>query len=142
MIMKTTKSPRMHWLSPTLMLSSLVLGLLLSVGHHLFYQSLDGQHTTKTSHSFFGSSYSNQQLNIAVGTTFAFLVRSALVLSVSTAFCQAFWKEVQRLSLDNSVTTIDRIDTIYAAPTNIVAFFTASAWIHYPALFLTALIIW
>lgn len=32
-----------HWLSPTLMIGTFLAGVLLAVGHHLYYQSLRGQ---------------------------------------------------------------------------------------------------
>lgn len=47
-IIATQESPEIvrhciHWLSPTWMIVTFFAGLLLSVGHHLYYHSLDGQ---------------------------------------------------------------------------------------------------
>lgn len=35
--------PYIYWSSPALMTGAFVVGVLFAVGHHLFYQSLDGQ---------------------------------------------------------------------------------------------------
>lgn len=60
-----------------------VAGLAFALGHHAFYDSLDGQPVAD--HLF------NQQINLAVGQAFAFLVRASLVISVGASYWQVFW---------------------------------------------------
>ncbi|KAH0337701.1 hypothetical protein KCU81_g7992, partial [Aureobasidium melanogenum] len=87
------------------MVAAFLVGCMLSLGHHLFYSSLAGTNTpTGYYHAIAGNKISKQELNTAIGTTFAFLVKAMLALAVSTAYVQAFWhsakasKRGQRLS--------------------------------------------
>jgi hypothetical protein len=61
---------------PLTMIGLPILGVLLAAGHHLFYSSLND---TETPNNF------KQQLNIAYGTAFAFLAKSALIAAVASA---------------------------------------------------------
>jgi len=39
----TADESHIHWLYPTLMTVSLLMGLLLAIGHHVYYRWLDGR---------------------------------------------------------------------------------------------------
>jgi hypothetical protein len=52
------------------MVTSLFLGILLTLGHHLFYNSLDGKLVGASDHVIRG--VTRQQLNFTLGTLFAF----------------------------------------------------------------------
>ena len=73
----------MHWKAPTTMLATFAIGVAFAIGHHFFYQSLDG--TPLDSATF------DQQINTAVGTAFAFLVCSFLSVAIGVAFVQVLW---------------------------------------------------
>jgi hypothetical protein len=82
---------KFHWVAPTAMVSAFLVGCMLSFGHHLFYTKLAGTITpTGRYNTFAGNQISKQELNTAVGTAFAFLVKAMLALAVSTAYVQAF----------------------------------------------------
>lgn len=108
------------------MLGSLITGILFAIGHHCFYQNLDG---TVASESFILGSISYQQANIAIGTALAFIVKSFLVLAVVTAFIQVFWKassEGQRVSAN----TIRQLDVVYSVLNNVFALAHVKIWLN------------
>jgi hypothetical protein len=131
-----------HWLAPCLMLGSFAAGVGCAAAHHFFYDSLIGQHAETEGHSLLGTRYSGQQLNIAIGTALAFLVKTFLVLSVSTAFCQVFWRTMKARSHDGRPPRLGDVDTIFASATSIVAFLDVRVWLRYPYLILLALLVW
>lgn len=76
-----------HWRTPTVIISTFIAGLVFAISHHLFYNHLDGQ-PVGNDHLF------NQQINLAVGQAFAFLVRASLVIAVGASYWQVFWVTV------------------------------------------------
>lgn len=122
---------------------SFLFGLLLALGHHLFYQSLNNQPTTQTNdYRFFGTHLQGQQLNIAIGTAFAFVIKATLVLAVSIAYYQIIWKYMKEKSEDNEAPTLGRLDVAFSGLNDIISLFTAPVWFHYPLLFLMATTAW
>ncbi|KAK4565307.1 hypothetical protein LTR86_003924 [Recurvomyces mirabilis] len=100
---------RLHWMAPTGMVLGLAVGILLAAGHHLFYASLSGTEApTGTLFSVIGADVSRQQLNTAVGTAFAFLVKSALMITVSIAFAQAFWRAIRTSKRGPTLGSLDK----------------------------------
>lgn len=137
-----SKQSHIHWQAPFLILGFLVTGVLLSVGHHLFYLSLDGSVVSAHGFKLFGSNHSQQQLDLAIGTTFSFLVRACFALSVSTAYYQIFWKMLRRATHDSKSARLDRIDDAFSATGNIVAMCNVPLWLTQPLLFLAASTAW
>lgn len=125
------------------MLGSFVVGVLLAAGHHLFYTSINASPATNRHRAFYGVSVpSGQQLNLAVGTAFAFLVKAAFIVSVSTAYYQMFWKYVQDVSTATQAPRLGQVDAQFSATSNILAFAkTSSMWRHF-LLSLLALLVW
>lgn len=80
--MSVSKNPRWTWLQDarTIMLSALIAATLFTMAHHLFYASLDGRDTSRTT---FG-----QARNINIGTAFAFLVKMCLAVAIGAAYSQ------------------------------------------------------
>ncbi|KAJ4287740.1 hypothetical protein N0V90_012444 [Kalmusia sp. IMI 367209] len=134
---------RSHWWAPSIMGLSFLVGLLLALGHHLFYQSLMDRPTSHTTdYRVLGAHLQGQQLNIAIGTAFAFVVKAAFVLAVSIAYYQIFWKYVKTDSEENNLPTLGRLDVAFSALNDIISMFTAPVWLHYPLLFLMAATAW
>lgn len=131
-----------HWQAPCLIVGFLVLGVIFSVGHHLFYRALDGNMVTDKDFSLFGSHHSRQQLNLAVGTAFSFIVRACFALSVSTAYYQIFWKMIVHATHDSKSATLGRIDTAFTATSNVFALFHIPLWFRQPLLFFAASTAW
>lgn len=62
------------------MLGALFAGMILALGHHMYYAKLDEQEVPPGDHDLRLFLVSKQQMTAATGTAFAFAVRSALVL--------------------------------------------------------------
>jgi hypothetical protein len=126
-----------HWKAPTLMVSSLVAGLILAVGHHVFYSRLNGSPAPASDYDLGGWSIPKQQANIAGGTAFAFLVKASLVVAVGTAYIQTFWRAIAARDIK-----LAHLDTLGSVPGSITALVAIWRWVNFPLLLLLALIIW
>lgn len=133
------KANGIHWLAPTIIVGSLILGALLALGHHLFYSSLRGTTARDDNLHILYSQVSRQQLNTAAGTAFAFLVKAALTSAVSTAYIQIFWRVVTRASRP---ATLESLDTTFSAPTSVLSLYKVWIWWQYPLLFSLAVTAW
>ncbi|RHZ70637.1 hypothetical protein CDV55_105263 [Aspergillus turcosus] len=121
------------------MLSALVFGIGSAIGHHLFYNSLDGKPTPNTTHQIGGLSYSvsSQQINIAAGTVFAFLVKFLLGSAVSTTLEQLTWKAIEART-----TLIATVDDLLSLSTSVLTLINPKLWGTYPILTLLGAILW
>ena len=125
----TMGKTQIHWLAPVSMLATLGGAVVLVVGHHLFYQSLDGNPVS--SGSVFGSPISKQQANISIGLAFAFVIKASLVFSMSIAFSQLFWREA---TVSSSPPTLASLDVMYSAFDNIMSLLNIKHLWRYPLL--------
>jgi hypothetical protein len=130
---------QIHWLVPASTFGSLIAGILFAIGHHLFYNSLDGTTPTLSVYSLAGSRISGQALNLAIGTTFAFLVRSCLSFAMSLSYIQLAWYTIKRSSHDYTVSDIDRVTSALG---NLLVVLNIFAWIKWPPMLLAALLSW
>ncbi len=76
------------------MVGSLLAGLLFAFGHHWYYRRLDGTtvSTSNTHTSWTWSATPYQNFHIAIGTALASLVRTSLVIAVTTGYVQILWR--------------------------------------------------
>lgn len=135
------KQKKIHWKAPTIMLAALIAGISFATGHHLFYQSLDGTHVSTEGYSFAGLTLSRQQTNTNVGTAFAFLVRACLVVAISVAYVQVFWKAFMAGTSKKSP-ALGQIDTSFSALGNALVLLYAPMWRWYPLLSSLAMAAW
>lgn len=135
--MKSTRG--IHWVTPVTMVASLVAGCLLSLGHHLFYMHLTGTDAPTGRYSIAGTEVSKQKFNTAVGTAFAFLVKSMLTLAIAIAYVQAFWRTIKVSEKGQRLSTLD---TTFSILGNALNFVKLHIWIKFPLLFLLAVIAW
>ena len=136
------QSPTMaqiYWKTYTQMFAALIFGILLAVGHHMFYSSLSGKPVDTNSYQVLGAHFalSKQEVKIAIGTLFAFLVKAALVLAVAIAYTQVVWKAVKRQE-----TSLLTVDTLFSILGNVSSFFCVAVWWKYPLLLLLAITVW
>jgi hypothetical protein len=129
------KHLRIHWWTPSMMFLSLIFGVLFALGHHVFYNSLVNKPTSTGDYAVMGTQHPGQQLNIAIGTAFAFLVKAAFVLAVSTAYYQVFWKVAKQDSKFEKSPTLGRLDAAFSGTTNVISLLNAPMWCRYPLLF-------
>ena len=129
-----------HWLAPTIMSASFLAGLAFAVAHHVFYASLSGRLVpTGSYHAVPGISLAKQQVNTAVGTGFALLVRIFLSIALTTAFTQVFWRSISHTRRQPELT---EIDWAYDGLRNIFGLVNLRAARKYPSLIFTAFIFW
>lgn len=62
-------------------------GIIFSIAHHIYYESLDGQRVGNDN---------EQQWAIRYGSTFAYIVHTSLACSVGYSFTQTLWKTLKR----------------------------------------------
>lgn len=128
-----------HWLVPTTMFTSLLLGALLAIGHHLFYDRLSGTPTSTDSFAIAGRKLSRQQFNTAVGTAFASLVRTCLALAVTTAYVQIFWQSMKKAKRVPTLADLDWASAGTKDMLNLLNF--RLAW-RYPLLAILIVVCW
>ncbi|CAI7641693.1 unnamed protein product [Penicillium glandicola] len=116
------------WRCPTLMIISVVCGAMLSVGHHLYYRSLDNTLV---------NSVNQQTWAIRIGTGFAFLINSFLVSAVGIAAAQEIWATLRRKSV-----RLSGIDGMFEVLTSPFAFLIPDLWIYAKTLTILAIISW
>lgn len=127
------------WQAPTTIIFSLIAGLLLAVGHHLFYNRLHGQQASPDGFKILGSHVSPQQLNIAIGTAIAYLVKTFLVLALSTAYLQLLWRALLKATRGS---TLGDLDTAFSGLSNLISLSKVWVWWRAPLLFCLALVAW
>lgn len=111
------------------MISSLLSGVAVTVGHHLFYARFDGVQVDEAS--------IDQTWIIRIGTVFAFVAKTLLVVATSIAFVQQQW-----LALSHSQFKIRQVDTMTGILGNAFSFFQSRIWLRFPFLTLIAGIAW
>ena len=117
-----------HWLLPGLMVGGLLLGLLLALAHHLFYQSLNGH--------IVGSD-EQQQWNVRIGTGLSFVVKTCFTAAAGIAYTQLLWHQ-----LKSHPVTIDGADALFGVISNAWDFRHLEVYKHGLLLPVIALIAW
>lgn len=123
------------------MLTALVGGLFLVVSHHVFYFSLKGWTVPQDDLQVLGLSASKQQVNLAAGTAFAFLVKALLALAVSTAYFQVLCAAA-RSRKRKAPMTISSLDAAFSILNDFLALAKLPAWLRNPLLLVLALAAW
>jgi hypothetical protein len=111
------------------MLSSLLSGIALSIGHHFFYAIFDGRRVDEVSIS--------QTWIIRFGTGIAFIAKTLLVVAASIAFVQQQWSALARHQFK-----VRQIDTITSVLGNAFCFLESRLWLRFPILSIMAIIAW
>lgn len=127
------------WQAPATIILSLAAGVLLAIGHHLFYNHLHGRSARTDGWQILGSDVSPQQLNIAIGTAIAYLVKTFLVLALSTAYLQLLWRALLRAARGS---TLGDLDTAFSGLSNLISLSKVWVWWRLPLLFALALVAW
>lgn len=97
---------------PVIMFMTLISGLFIAVGQHLFYANLHGQEVPNQRWKASGIEVTSQQLNIALGTALAFIVKMCLVSAVSTSYTQAVWSAAKLCSRKQGM-SIAELDAVF-----------------------------
>lgn len=116
-------------LSYAALLGSLAIGLVLAIGHDLFYRSLEGKSINSVGLS--------QQWVSRIGTGLAFLVKTALVNAIVVAYTQRLWRKLRTRAFE-----VGKVDDLMAAPTNLLSLLNFGAFAHAPDLLFLGMTIW
>ncbi|CAF3623873.1 hypothetical protein SNK05_007562 [Fusarium graminearum] len=117
-----------HKATLILMTGSLLLGLALAIGHHLFYDYLNDRIV---------QSQNQQEWFLRIGTGMAFLVRTLLSAAIGIAYVQILWRTLRSKSV-----TINGINSLFGVSHNAWDLTTLELWTAAPALTIVALIAW
>jgi hypothetical protein len=128
-----------HWLAPTTMLGSLILGLGFAIGHHGFYNSLQGNPIPTNSYRLIGQDFSKQQINIFVGNAFAFAAKIFFTLSITSAYIQLFWRYMKSVKQSPTLTELDWASS---GLDNVLSLLNVKLGRRYPFLVLLAISFW
>ncbi|KAJ5827485.1 hypothetical protein N7447_004248 [Penicillium robsamsonii] len=116
------------WRVPSMMVGLVFAGAMFSMGHHLYYQSLDGARV---------NSVDQQTWAIRIGTGFAFLIKSFFVSAVGIAAVQVMWATLRRKFVN--LRGIDGMFSILSSP---LALLTPDLWMCAKTLILLAIMSW
>ena len=121
------------------MFAALMFGILLAIGHHIFYNSLSGKPAATDNFQVLRGqlTVSKQKVAITIGTSFAFLIKAALTLAVSIAYTQIVWKTIKRQE-----TSLLTINTLFSILGSLLSFLRVTVWWKYPLLLLLAITVW
>ncbi|KAF5873500.1 uncharacterized protein Bfra_004961ia [Botrytis fragariae] len=103
---------KINWQQPTFMCSMLLCGLILAIGHHVYYNSLSGSPAGDAA---------RQAWSIRFGTAFAFLVVACFKAITVSALGQYLWSVVRSKDLK-----ISDLDKLYALTSNPISMFSVS----------------
>ncbi len=121
------------------MVVTLLLAVALAVGHHIFYQSHQGREPPSQVYNVWGiyGGLSGQQVILASGAAFAFLVKALLGIAVTTAQEQVAWR-----SIKTRPTRLASIDGLFRSSDNVFLMFNYRLWGISPLSMLSAAIYW
>jgi hypothetical protein len=115
--------------SLTWMVLSLISGIAFCVGHHFFYANYDSLEVDSVDIS--------QTWIIRIGTGFAFVAKTLLVVATSIAFVQYQW-----MTLSKQCFKIRQIDSMTGILGNALSFLESRMWLRFPVLTLLAVGVW
>ncbi|KAI0967657.1 hypothetical protein F4678DRAFT_239427 [Xylaria arbuscula] len=120
------------------MVGSWLSGVIVALGHHFYYHSIDGS-STDVYQSIFGFRFSSQQITTALGTSFSFVSRAFLIFAASVAYVQVFWGAARHSMRQNSLADLD---AMFSGLSDFFAFRKGSVWQKHPLLLSVALTSW
>ena len=118
-----------RWNTPLEMFGSLLAGIAFAIGHDQFYRHLDGK--------FLDQSSISQEWVIRIGTGFAFLVKTLLVVATCIAYSQRMWYNLKKDEFQ-----IRQIDSLTNVLLNIFTFRHVALWLRVPLLALLSIVAW
>lgn len=117
-----------HNLALILMTGSLLAGLALAIGHHLFYDYLNDRIV---------ESQNQQEWFLRIGTGMAFLVRALLSAAVGIAYTQILWRTLRSRSI-----TLGGINSLFGVSHTAWNFTNSELWTAAPGLAVVAIVAW
>ncbi|KAF9458810.1 hypothetical protein BDZ94DRAFT_1269741 [Collybia nuda] len=104
----------------TLMIISFLCGTILAIGHHLFYEGLDGRHVPERDQFIIaGHHISSQQSAIFGGTALVFFAKFCFSFSLGHVFNQRLWYTMHRKWIK-----VKGLDAMFKVPGDPLGFFS------------------
>lgn len=97
---------KIHWQTPAIMVATWVAGVAAALGHHFFYQSLDGQPAE------------DQLTMVRYGTALGYFVKACLVGSVILSYRQRIWHTFRQKAM--TLSAIDGLFSVTEDPTQFI----------------------
>lgn len=116
------------WGVPFMIISWTVTAIILSLGHHFYYQSLHGTPAGTTK---------RQNWALIIGTGFSFLAVALFRTACNIAYKQYIWTLLKRKSFH-----ITAVDKLFQLPTDLFAFHGWELWRHGELAVPLAIICW
>lgn len=104
------------WRTVSVTVGFFIAGTMLAVGHHCFYNNLDG--TIVPANVDENWDLSSQQWKLRIGTALAFLVKVCFTISVETAYTQMVWTHVRARNRP-----LGSLDALFSGTTDPSVFF-------------------
>lgn len=116
-----------------------IASICLAIGHHAFYNYLDGRQTPNSIRFQLGKSFrvSDQQKNIVIGTLLAVLVKGLAYYSMSAAHMQTTW-----MTIKAQETKCDAIDAGFRTTPDPRSLLKWTLWLRNPLMMLVAVLFW
>lgn len=117
-----------HWLSPTVMIASLIAGVCFAIGHHCYYTWLNGRVV---------GNVGKQQWALRFGNAFATVVALCLKTAVGIAYIQHLWR-----TLRYRFVSLKTINDAFGIGGNILSFLNWELWRKVQTGAVLALVLW
>lgn len=127
---------RISLYTPISMVALFISGILVAMGHHLFYLRFD-KTAVQSLDDEGASEYLTQTWIIRYGTAFAFVAKTLLAGAIISAYRQQMW-----INLRNKANSVSTIDAVFAATHDILAFLSPSLLLRAKIPALMALVAW
>ncbi|KAI1473614.1 hypothetical protein F4774DRAFT_423111 [Daldinia eschscholtzii] len=114
-----------HWRPAWFMYFSFVFGVACSIGHHIFYMTLDGKPAV------------DQLIMLRYGTVLSFAAKAGLVAAVVVAFKQRIW-----ITVRNKFLSVTALDSLFAAAEDAGALFNIEIYKQAKIAMLLAAFVW
>ena len=116
---------------------SIVAGIVLSVGHHCYYQSLTGTEVVTTDRIISQWDTDRQEWKIRFGTAFAFLAKTCLATTITIAYTQHIWATCKREAY-----SVSGLDALFSATSDLFAFANPELTLRAEVVALLAALVW
>lgn len=111
-----------NWRTPVKMGGLLIAGAGVALGHHFYYQHLDGKEVSTDASRW---NYQSQQWQLRYGNAFAFVAKTCFAASITVAYQQHIWTTMRRKSI-----TVSGLDATFGA-TNYLSSFLNTAFLFH-----------
>ncbi|KAH8800282.1 hypothetical protein F5884DRAFT_548026 [Xylogone sp. PMI_703] len=127
-IKQRIRSRNIHWKAPSIMIGSLIMGVIFAVIQHVVFEHYNGRIvSSETEQTWIGR----------VGTGLAFAVKALLTTATAVAYIQVLMMSVRRRP-----TTVGSLDAMYGILDDPWDFLHVQTWITHPLLIVMSGITW